>query len=112
MCDTSSTGGCALTESRAAIEKLHAELTGLGVTSAYEVGDDATLSVWIGLVVRYRDGFYRWQEGSVKRRHLGTDPVGCAIRVARRHTELQADIPVWWHDLAKGLRGGSVQDYP
>ena len=44
--------GMPVTESRAATEKLHAELLGLGVTSAYEVGDDATLSVWIGLVVR------------------------------------------------------------
>lgn len=101
-----------MSEARAATEKLHAELQGLGVTSAYEVGDDATLSVWIGLVVRFRDGFYRWQEGTVKRRHLGTDPVGCAIRVARRYTELQADIPPWWEDLAKELRGDSAQDYP
>ncbi|MFI6323845.1 hypothetical protein ACIBG8_40405 [Nonomuraea sp. NPDC050556] len=101
-----------MSEAGAATEKLRAELLGLGVTSAYEVGDDATLSVWIGLVVRFRDGFYRWQEGSVKRRHLGTDPVGCAIRVARRYTELQADIPLWWEDLARELRGGSVQEYP
>ncbi|MEU7001953.1 hypothetical protein [Nonomuraea sp. NPDC046570] len=101
-----------MTESRAAIEKLRAELTGLGVTTAYEIGDDATLSVWIGLVVRYGDGFFHWKEGVVKRRHLGTDPVGCAIRVARRYTELQADIPLWWENLAKELRGGSAQDYP
>ena len=52
-----------MTEGRTATEKLYAELHGLGVTSAYEVGDDATVSVWIGLVVHYRDGFYRWQEG-------------------------------------------------
>ncbi|NRQ33299.1 hypothetical protein HII36_15795 [Nonomuraea sp. NN258] len=101
-----------MSEARAATEKLQAELHGLGVTSAYEVGDDATLSVWIGLVVRYRDGFYRWQEGAVKRRHLGTDPGGCAIRVARRYTELQADIPPWWDDLTKELRGDPAQDYP
>ncbi|HEX4815550.1 MAG TPA: hypothetical protein VFV66_22630 [Nonomuraea sp.] len=100
-----------MSEARAATEKLTVELHGLGVTSAYEVGD-ATLSVWIGLVVRYRDGFYRWQEGSVKRRHLGTDPAGCAIRVARRFQELQADIPLWWDDLARELRGEPVQDYP
>ncbi len=101
-----------MTDVRAATEKLHAELHGLGVTSAYEIGDDATLSVWIGLVVRYRDGFYRWQEGAVKRRHLGTDPVGCAMRVARRHAELQASVPLWWNDLAKELRGNPVQEYP
>jgi hypothetical protein len=101
-----------VSESRAAVEKLRAELVALGVTGAYEVGDDATLSVWIGLVVRFRDGFYRWQEGPVKRRHLGTDPSGCAIRVARRYTELQADVPSWWEDLAKILRGDAAQDYP
>ncbi|MEU0571688.1 hypothetical protein ABZ297_40700 [Nonomuraea sp. NPDC005983] len=101
-----------MSEARAATEKLHAELHGLGVTTAYEVGDEATLSVWIGLVVRYGDGFYRWQEGAVKRRHLGTDPVGCAMRVARRYAELQAHIPLWWDDLAKELRGGPAQDYP
>lgn len=101
-----------MTESGAATEKLRAELQSLGVTTAYDVGDEATLSVWIGLVVRYRDGLYRWQEGTVQRRHLGTDPVGCAIRVARRYTELQADIPPWWDDLAKELRGDPAQDYP
>jgi hypothetical protein len=104
--------GWRVSESRAATEKLQAELQALGVTSAYELGDGATLSVWIGLVVRYRDGFYRWHEGAVKRRHLGTDPAGCATRVARRYTELQADIPSWWDDLAKELRGDRVQDYP
>ncbi|MFI6499093.1 hypothetical protein [Nonomuraea typhae] len=92
--------------------KLRAELQGLGVTTAYEIGDGVTVSVWIGLVVRLRDGFYRWQEGAVKRRHLGTDPVGCAIRVARRYTELQANIPPWWDELAKELRGNSAGDYP
>ncbi|MEU8248016.1 hypothetical protein [Nonomuraea sp. NPDC048916] len=101
-----------MTEGRAATEKLMAELRGLGVTDAYEVGDDATLCVWIGLVVRYHDGFYHWHEGAVKRRHLGTDPVGCAIRVARRLTALQVDIPPWWEDLAKELRGDPAQDYP
>ncbi len=104
--------GWRVTEGRTATEKLHAELHGLGVTSAYEIGDDATVAVWIGLVVHYRDGFYRWQEGAVRRRHLGTDPVGCAIRVARRYTELQADIPLWWDDLAKELRGNPAQEYP
>lgn len=101
-----------MSESSAATEKLQVELRGLGVTEAYEIGDGSTLSVWIGLVVRYRDGFYRWHEGPVKRRHLGTDPAGCALRVARRYTELQADIPSWWDDLARGLRGDPVQDYP
>ncbi|MFF4623968.1 hypothetical protein [Nonomuraea jabiensis] len=101
-----------MSEALAATEKLQSELLALGVTGAYEVGDGATISVWIGLVVRYRDGFYRWQEGSVKRRHLGTDPVGCAMRVARRYKELQADIPLWWDDLARELRGKPVQDYP
>ncbi|WP_049557019.1 hypothetical protein [Nonomuraea sp. SBT364] len=101
-----------MSESRAATEKLQAELQGLGVANAYDVGDDSTISVWIGLVVRYRDGFYRWQEGAVKRRHLGTDPAGCAIRVARRYQELQADIPSWWDDLAKDLRGDPAQEYP
>ncbi|MEW9551445.1 hypothetical protein [Nonomuraea sp. NPDC050783] len=101
-----------MSEARAATEKLHLELHGLGVTSAYELGDGETVCVWIGLVVRYRDGFYRWQEGLVKRRHLGTDPVGCAIRVARRHKELQADVPLWWDDLVRELRGTPAQDYP
>ncbi|MFD9942510.1 hypothetical protein ACFWYW_33970 [Nonomuraea sp. NPDC059023] len=101
-----------MSEARAATEKLRGELQSLGVTTAYDVGDDATLSVWIGLVVRFRDGFYRWQEGAVKRRHLGTDPVGCAIRVARRYAELQADVPAWWEELAKELRGDSAGDYP
>ncbi|NUW34858.1 hypothetical protein HTZ77_26005 [Nonomuraea sp. SMC257] len=101
-----------MTEARAATERLRAELRVLGVTTAYEMGDDVTLPVWIGLVVRYRDGFYRWQEGPVKRRHLGTDAVGCAIRVARRFTELQADVPLWWDDLVKQSRGNLAQDYP
>jgi hypothetical protein len=101
-----------LSESRAAVEKLRAELAGLGVAEAYEVGDEATLSVWIGLVVSYRDGFYRWREGAVKRRHLGTDPVGCAIRVARRFHELRVDVPPWWEELASSLRGEAAQDYP
>jgi hypothetical protein len=101
-----------MSESGAAIEKLHAELAGLGVPDAYEIGDEATLSVWIGLVVSYRDGLYRWQEGDVKRRHLGTDPLGCALRVARRYAELQADVPAWWEELAKILRGDSAQGYP
>ncbi|MEO3887628.1 hypothetical protein [Nonomuraea sp. B5E05] len=101
-----------MNEARAATEKLQAELHGLGVTSAYDVGDDATVSVWIGLVVRYRDGFYRWQEGPVKRRHLGTDPAGCAMRVARRSEELRAYIPPWWEDLVRELRGKPAQDYP
>ncbi|SEM70770.1 hypothetical protein [Nonomuraea pusilla] len=101
-----------MSEADAATEKLRAELHGLGVTTAYDVGDGETLSVWIGLVVRYRDGFYRWQEGAVKRRHLGTDPDGCAMRVARRFKELQADIPLWWNDLARELRGDRVQSYP
>lgn len=101
-----------MSEARTATEKLQAELQGLGVTSAYELGDDATISVWIGLVVHYRDGFYRWQEGPVRRRHLGTDPVGCALRVARRYTELRATVPSWWEDLARELRGRPAQDYP
>ncbi|WP_250562313.1 hypothetical protein [Sphaerisporangium fuscum] len=92
--------------------KLQVELEGLGVTDAYEVCEDAILSVWIGLVVTFRDGFYRWQEGVVKRRHLGTDPVGCAIRVARRYAELRADVPPWWDELAKTLRGGAAEHYP
>ena len=71
-----------MSESRAATEKLQAELAALGVANAYELGDGPTLSVWIGLVVRYRDGFYRWHEGAVKRRHVGTDPAGCATRQA------------------------------
>jgi hypothetical protein len=99
-------------EAGAAIGKLRVELVGLGVTEAYEVGDDVTLPVWIGLVVSYRDGFYRWKEGVLKRRHLGSDPVGCAQRVARRYAELQTDVPPWWEDLAKTLRGESAQEYP
>ncbi|MEV7012783.1 hypothetical protein [Streptosporangium sp. NPDC051022] len=95
-----------------AIDRLRAELTGLGVTGVHEIGNDGTLSVWIGLVVRFRDGFYRWQEGQVKRRHLGTDPEGCAIRVARRYAELQSDVPSWWEELAKILRGDVAEDYP
>ncbi|MEV8636423.1 hypothetical protein AB0395_32700 [Streptosporangium sp. NPDC051023] len=94
-----------------AIDRLRAGLVGLGITGVYEVGD-GTLSVWIGLVVRFRDGFYRWQEGQVKRRHLGTDPEGCAIRVARRYAELQADVPSWWDELARTLRGDVAGDYP
>ncbi|MCG5214508.1 hypothetical protein [Streptosporangium sp. KLBMP 9127] len=101
-----------MSEAAAAIGRLRTELTGLGVTEAYEVGDDATLSVWIGLVVSYRDGFYRWKEGPVKRRHLGSDPVGCSHRVARRYAELQADVPAWWEDLARTLRGESAQGHP
>ncbi|MEV7964655.1 hypothetical protein AB0O34_01555 [Sphaerisporangium sp. NPDC088356] len=101
-----------MTDSRAAMAKLRVELVGLGVTDAYEVCDDAILSVWIGLVVTFRDGFYRWQEGVVKRRHLGTDPVGCAIRVARRYAELHADAPPWWDELAKTLRGEAAENYP
>jgi hypothetical protein len=97
-----------MSEARAVTEELH----GLGVTSAYEVGDGVTISVWIGLVVRYKDGFYRWQEGTLKRRHLGTDAAGCAMRVARRYKELQADIPPWWDELAREWRGVPVQDYP
>ncbi|MFF4416269.1 hypothetical protein ACFYY8_27420 [Streptosporangium sp. NPDC001559] len=99
-------------EAGEAIARLRAELAGLGVTGAYEVDDDGTLSVWIGLVVRFRDGFYRWQEGQVKRRHLGTDSKGCAIRVARRYAELQADVPSWWDELARSLRGDVAGDYP
>ncbi|MCT9933536.1 hypothetical protein N5079_25305 [Planotetraspora sp. A-T 1434] len=101
-----------MSESGAALEKLHAELAALGVHDAYEIGDDATLSVWIGLVVSFREGFYRWREGAVKCRHLGTDPGGCAIRVARRHAELKADVPPWWEDLAKVLRGERAEEYP
>ncbi|WP_433243890.1 hypothetical protein ACQPYK_40660 [Streptosporangium sp. CA-135522] len=101
-----------MNDSRVAIDALRAELKELGVTSVYEVGDDGILSVWIGLVIRFRDGLYRWQEGQVKRRHLGADPGGCAIRVARRYAELQADVPSWWEDLAKILRGDAAEDYP
>ncbi|ACZ90637.1 hypothetical protein [Streptosporangium roseum] len=101
-----------MSESRTATDRLRAELRELGVTGVYEVGNDGILSVWIGLVIRFRDGFYRWQEGPVKRRHLGTDPGGCAIRVARRYAELQADVPSWWEDLAKILRGDAAEDYP
>ncbi|ETK31790.1 hypothetical protein MPTA5024_33205 [Microbispora sp. ATCC PTA-5024] len=79
---------------------------------AYEIGDGATLSVWIGLVVSFRDGLYRWREGAVKCRHLGTDPVGCATRVARRYAELRAEVPPWWEELAKVLRGDAAQEYP
>ncbi|MFF5208736.1 hypothetical protein [Streptosporangium sp. NPDC000396] len=96
----------------AEIGKLRAELVELGVTDVYEVGDDGVLSVWIGLVVRFRDGFYRWQEGQVKRRHLGTDPGGCAIRVARRYAELHTHVPPWWEDLAEILRGDAAEDRP
>ncbi|MBO3746270.1 hypothetical protein J5X84_09360 [Streptosporangiaceae bacterium NEAU-GS5] len=101
-----------LTGSRASLEKLRIELTALGVTEAYEIGDDATLSVWIGLVVCFREGFYRWREGEANLRHMGTDPPGCAIRVARRYAELRADVPPWWEDLAKVLRGDAAEEYP
>ncbi|WP_326825136.1 hypothetical protein OHA77_28330 [Streptosporangium sp. NBC_01639] len=101
-----------MSEPQAAIDRLRIELKELGVTGVHEVGDDGILSVWIGLVIRFRDGFYRWQEGQVKRRHLGTDPGGCAVRVARRYTELQGDVPSWWEDLAKILRGDAAEDYP
>jgi hypothetical protein len=101
-----------VTESHAAIEKLRVELAALGVHDAYEIGDGATLSVWIGLVVTFRDGLYRWREDAVKCRHLGTDPVGCAIRVARRHSELKADVPPWWEELAKLLRGNATDGHP
>ncbi|MFC6082076.1 hypothetical protein [Sphaerisporangium aureirubrum] len=101
-----------MTDARAAIAKLRVELVGLGVTDAYEVCDEAILSVWIGLVVSYKDGFYRWQEGVGKRRHLGTDAVGCAIRVARRHAELRANVPSWWEDLTATPRGDAADHYP
>ncbi|GII92717.1 hypothetical protein [Sinosporangium siamense] len=101
-----------MNDSCGAIEKLLAELAELGVVSAYEIGDAMTLSVWFGLVVRFRDGFYRWQEGAVKQRHLGTDPSGCAIRVARRHAELQADVPPWWEGLVSVLRGDVTKGHP
>ncbi|GII62026.1 hypothetical protein Skr01_21110 [Sphaerisporangium krabiense] len=101
-----------MTDPRAAMAKLRVELAGLGVDDAYSVCEEAMLSVWIGLVVTYRDGFYRWQEGVVKRRHLGTDPGGCAIRVARRYAELRADVPSWWEELAKTLRGETAEKYP
>lgn len=95
-------------ESAAAVAKLHCELLGLGVDEAYEIGDGITVSVWIGLVVSYRDGLYRWSEGPLKRRHLGNDPGGCAIRVARRYAELRADIPPWYFELVAYLRGEAV----
>ncbi|MEW9533468.1 hypothetical protein [Microbispora sp. NPDC049125] len=101
-----------MTEPLAALGKLRAELAALGVQEAYEIGDDTTLSVWIGLVVSFREGLYRWREGAVKCRHLGTDPVGCAIRVARRYAELKADVPPWWEELDKVLRGESAEGYP
>ncbi|GGL20666.1 hypothetical protein Sme01_74130 [Sphaerisporangium melleum] len=101
-----------MTDARAALAKLRVELVSLGVTDAYDVCDDSVLSVWIGLVVTVRDGFYCWQEGVAKRRHLGTDPEGCAIRVARRYVELQADAPPWWDELAKALRGEAAENYP
>lgn len=101
-----------MTESRAATEKLHAELHGLGVTTAYDIGDGTTLSVWIGLVVRYRDGKYLWREGPLQRSHSGTDPAGCARKVARRYDELRADIPSWWEELVRDLRGRPAGDYP
>ncbi|MBP2703261.1 hypothetical protein JOL79_05530 [Microbispora sp. RL4-1S] len=101
-----------MSESRTAVETLRAELAVLGVHEAYEIGDDVTLSVWIGLVVSFREGLYRWREGAVKCRHLGTDPGGCAIRVARRHAELKADVPPWWDELARVLRGEAAEEYP
>ncbi|MFC4060689.1 hypothetical protein ACFOWE_20495 [Planomonospora corallina] len=97
-------------EAEGAVAALRAELVRLGVTDACEIGDGATLSVWLGLVVRFRDGFYRWQEGQVRHRHLGTDPTGCAIRVARRYAELQTDVPIWWEGLAKVLRGDAAEE--
>lgn len=99
-------------ESDVAIGKLRAELAALDVHEAYEIGDGATLSVWIGLVVSFRDGFYLWREGPVERRHPGTDPGGCALRVARRYAELKSDVPPWWEELAKVLRGDSAKEYP
>ncbi|GII31654.1 hypothetical protein Pmi06nite_50960 [Planotetraspora mira] len=108
----SGSGWWRVSESQAALEKLRAELAVLGVPDAYEIGDDVTLSVWIGLVVSFREGLYRWREGAVKCRHLGTDPVGCAIRVARRYAELKAHEPPWWEDLAKVLRGEGVKGHP
>ncbi len=53
-----------MSESRAAIQKLHSDLIELGVNGAYELGDDARLCVWISLVVVYRDGYFRWWEGA------------------------------------------------
>jgi hypothetical protein len=99
-------------ESGSPIARLQAELSALGVTAAYEIGDGVTLSVWIGLVVRFQGGFYRWREGAVQRRHLGTDPVGCAVRIAARYAELQSDVPLWWKDLVRVLRGDVAEDYP
>ncbi|MFC0862456.1 hypothetical protein ACFHYQ_09125 [Sphaerimonospora cavernae] len=101
-----------LSESGAAIEKLRVELAALGVHEAYEIGDGVTLSVWIGLVVSFREDLYRWREGTVKHRHLGSDPGGCAIRVARRYAELKADVPPWWEELARVLRGDPAEEYP
>jgi hypothetical protein len=101
-----------VSEPHAELGKLRAELAALGVHEAYEIGDDATLPVWIGLVVSFRDGLYRWREGAVKCRHLGTDPGGCAIRVAHRYAELKADVPPWWEELAKVLRGDAAEEYP
>ncbi len=46
----------------------------------------------------------------MKHRHLGTDPTGCAIRIARRYAELQTDVPLWWEDLAKILREEAAED--
>ncbi|GII76537.1 hypothetical protein Sru01_15190 [Sphaerisporangium rufum] len=105
-------GGGRVTEARAAMARLRAELAGLGVTDAYEVCEDAILSVWIGLVITFSDGFYRWREGVVKRQHLGTDPGGCAILVAHRYAELRADVPPWWDELARTLRGEAAEHYP
>lgn len=88
-----------------AVEKLLTELTALGVTDAYDIGDGATLPVWIDLVVSYRDGVFRWREGDAVRQHRGDDPHGCAVRVARRYHALRATVPPWWHELAELMRG-------
>jgi hypothetical protein len=101
-----------VTDSEAAIEKLRAELHALGVTDAYEIGDGETLSVWVGLVVRYRDGAYLWKEGPNDRRHPSVDPTGCAALLARRYAELTADRPSWWEDLSEVLRGDAVEGRP
>ncbi|GAA5042190.1 hypothetical protein HNP84_002207 [Thermocatellispora tengchongensis] len=101
-----------MSESAAAIDKLRAELVNLGAAEAYDVGDEATLSVWIGLVVRYRDGYFRWREGAVNRRHQGNDPVGCAVRVARRYAELREHVPPWWDGPAAVQRGDAAEAHP
>ncbi|GAB1822092.1 hypothetical protein [Herbidospora sp. RD11066] len=101
-----------MSESRAAIQKLHSDLIELGVNGAYELGDDATLCVWISLVVVYRDGYFRWWEGASRCRHPGDDPRGCAVRVARRHAGLIKEVPPWWEDQNEVLRGEAVDDHP